>query len=52
MQSDYNTKLSVADVAESADALASGASEGNFVGVQVPSSAPTERAGFFGNLLF
>ena len=29
-----------ADVAESADALASGASEGNFVGVQVPSSAP------------
>ena len=33
-----------ADVAESADALASGASEGNFVGVQVPSSAPRQIA--------
>ena len=41
-----------ADVAESADALASGASEGNFVGVQVPSSAPTEKADFHGDLLF
>ena len=29
-------------MAESADALASGASEGNFVGVQVPSSAPKQ----------
>ena len=31
-------------MAESADALASGASEGNFVGVQVPSSAPRQIA--------
>ena len=35
------SKTEYADVAESADALASGASGGNFVGVQVPSSAPT-----------
>lgn len=34
------TKYKNADMAESADALASGASGGNFVGVQVPSSAP------------
>ena len=32
-----------ADVAELADALASGASGGNFVGVQVPSSAPQKK---------
>ena len=38
--------LALADVAELADALASGASGGNFVGVQVPSSAPFKRHGF------
>ena len=36
------SKTEYADVAESADALASGASGGNFVGVQVPSSAPKQ----------
>ena len=38
--SERTTTTKDADVAESADALASGASGGNFVGVQVPSSAP------------
>ena len=32
-----------ADVAELADALGSGPSGGNIVGVQVPSSAPKEQ---------
>ena len=32
-----------ADVAELADALDSGSSEGNFVWVQVPSSAPAQK---------
>ena len=44
--------MSAADVAESADALASGASEGNFVGVQVPSSAPTEKVAPIQRLFF
>ena len=50
----YNKQaIANADVAELADALASGASGGNFVGVQVPSSAPnSQRLGvdyFFAN---
>ena len=35
--------MRLADVAELADALASGASGSNTVGVQVPSSAPNSR---------
>ena len=35
-----------ADVAELADALDSGSSESNFMGVQVPSSAPNKHDGF------
>ena len=43
---DPKGKTKYADVAELADALASGSSESNFIGVQVPSSAPKfkERA--------
>ena len=40
-----------ADVAELADALASGASESNFMWVQVPSSAPFRGVAQFGRAL-